>query len=126
MARNLTQIFVNKETICRRFRLPLLVLFVRAIFWLMRIIVIRHLHAAHLSPTAPPKIVVHHRGPSTHAHTHTHGESIFLFKLKCLFNGFAFHFSGPRHMSAVCLRRRRLFGQGCRKKARKHKRNART
>jgi len=46
--------------------------------------------------------------------------------VKCLFNGFAFHFSGPRHMSAVCLRRRRLFGQGCRKKARKHKRNART
>lgn len=72
MARNLTQIFVNKETICRRFRLPLLVLFVRAIFWLMRIIVIRHLHAAHLSPTAPPKIAVHHRGPPTHAHTHTH------------------------------------------------------
>jgi len=68
MARNLTQIFVNKETICRRFRLPLLVLFVRAIFWLMRIIVIRHLHAAHLSPTEPPCTTVVH--PHTRTHTH--------------------------------------------------------
>lgn len=41
--------------------------------------------------------------------------SLVLFKLKCLFNGFAFHSSRPRHMSPVCLRRqrrRRLFGQG--------------
>jgi len=47
-------IFGHKEAICRRFQLPFPVLFVRAIFWLMRIIVIRHLHAAHLGTTAPP------------------------------------------------------------------------
>jgi len=60
----------------------------------------------------------HRKPPCT---TLTHGESIFLFKLKCLFNGFAFHFTGPRHMSAVCLRRRRIFGQGLRKKGRNPK-----